>query len=190
MTLFDWLVSIAVFAWLIILAVFDIRERKVPHLLWTAIPFLLAAVYRLAAGQGRMVVFAAVVAVAASERRQLKNRAVEWIVLAAVGVFFLWLMITEGSGSAPAIIGICVFWLSWERRWIGGADAMALITCLLVWPGIAFVIAYLIAGLIWSLGVRIKEGGWRRGHWVPGLGIVATAAAITLVNLAFLHWLV
>jgi Flp pilus assembly protein protease CpaA len=190
MTALDWIVSLACLAWLVVLAVFDIRERKVPHLLWTAIPVALAAAYRLAAGPERLVVAAAAAAVAASERRQLKNRAVEWIVFTAAAGFFLWTLTTASGGDALGIIGVCVFWLSWEMRWIGGADAMALITCLLVWPGIAFVLAYLAAGLIWSLGVRMKEGGWRRAHWVPGLAIVATAGAINLANLTFFHWFI
>lgn len=187
MTWFDWLVSIVALIWLIAIAMFDIRDRRIPHLLWTAIPLALAAVYRLASGRLQMVVLAAVFAVIVSERRQLKNRIVEWIVLITALIFFLWILTTAESLVALGLIGICVFWLSWEMRWIGGADAMALITCILLWPGMAFVIAYLVAGLIWSIGARVKEGGWRRGHWVPGLGIVATAAALTILDLAVFH---
>ena len=36
-------------------------------------------------------------------------------------------------------------------------------------------------GLGWSLGVRIKEGGWLKGHWSPGLAIIAAAAILYLI---------
>jgi Flp pilus assembly protein protease CpaA len=187
MSVFDWFISLAALIWLVIVSIFDIRERKVPHLLWTAIPFLLAAVYRLFSGHVQMIVLAAALMVAASERHQLKNRAVEWILMIVVLVVIIWLLVTQETSIAIGIAGIFIFWLSWEIHWIGGADAMALITCVLLWPGVVFLVAYLIAGLIWSLGVRLKEGEWRRGHWVPGLAIVATAAVIYLLNLVFLH---
>jgi Flp pilus assembly protein protease CpaA len=189
MNLFEWLASLVALIWLVIVSIFDIRERKVPHLLWTAIPFLLAAVYHLFSGHVQMIVLAAALMVAASERRQLKNRAVEWILMIVVVFVIIWLLVTQETSVVIGIVGIFIFWLSWEIHCIGGADAMALITCVLLWPGAAFLVAYLIAGLTWSLGVRLKEGGWRRGHWVPGLAIVATAAVIYLADFAFLQFI-
>jgi hypothetical protein len=91
------------------------------------------------------------------------------------------LMFTSEITTGFGVIGIIVFWLSWERHFIGGADAMALITCLMIWPGIEFVVAYLVAGLIWSLAVRLKEGGWLKGHPSPGLAIIAAAAFLFLI---------
>jgi Flp pilus assembly protein protease CpaA len=187
MTLIEWLVSLAALAWLIRIAIFDIRERQVPSPLWTAVPLALAAVYRLASGRMPMVAAAAVIAVIVSERRELKNRVVETMVLAAAVILLLVLTVAAERESAVGMIGILVFWISWEMRWIGGADAMALIACILIWPGMTFILAYLAAGLIWSLGVRIREGGWRRGHWVPGLGIVATAAVLTVLATGLLN---
>ncbi|MGB7540334.1 MAG: hypothetical protein WBM17_17465 [Anaerolineales bacterium] len=180
MLLPDWLISASALGWLIIIAVFDIRERKVPHPVWTGVPMLVAAVYRLVSGQHQMIVAAAVVAVVISERRHLQQKMLEGIILAAGILVMGWLLFTTELTGAMGIIGIIVFWASWERKYIGGADAMALITCLIVWPGIEFVIAYLVAGLGWSLGVRIKEGGWLKGHPSPGLAIIAAAAIFYL----------
>jgi hypothetical protein len=181
MSLSDWLISAAALGWLITIAVFDIRERKVPHPAWTGIPMLVAAVYRLVSGQHQMIVAAAVVAVVISERRHLQQKALEGIILAAGVILLGWMMMTTEISAGYGIVGVIVFWASWERHYIGGADAMALITCLIVWPGIEFIIAYLVAGLIWSLGVRIKEGGWLKGHPSPGLAIIAAAAILYLV---------
>jgi Flp pilus assembly protein protease CpaA len=187
MTLLEWIISLAALFWLAVIAVFDIRERQVPNPLWTAVPLALAAVYRLASGRMPMVAAAALIAVVVSERRELKNRVVETMVLVAAVILLLVLTAVADRDSAVGMIGILVFWTSWELRWIGGADAMALITCILIWPGMTFILAYLAAGLIWSLGVRIREGGWRRGHWVPGLGIVATAAVLAILDLGIFH---
>jgi hypothetical protein len=181
MTLFDWIVSLAALAWLTAIAVFDIRTRKVPSPLWTAIPMLLAAAVRLLSGSEQSIVAAAAVVVAVSERRHLKQR-VQEILVAAAGILILgWIIFSVGIFKTTGIIGVVVFWAAWELHWIGGADAMVLITCLMVWPGMEFVYAYLLAGLGWSIGVRIREGGWWKGHAVPGLAIVFTGAILYLL---------
>jgi len=180
MLLPDWLISIAALIWLITIAVFDIRERKVPHMAWTGIPMLVAAVYRLLSGQHGMIVAAAAVVVLVSERRHLQQKLLEGIILAAGILIVGWLLLTGEFIAGMGIIGVIVFWVSWERKYIGGADAMALITCLILWPGIEFVIAYLVAGLVWSLIIRIRQGGWLKGHESPGLAIVAAAAILYL----------
>ncbi len=181
MLLSDWLISIAALIWLITIAVFDIRERRVPHPLWTGVPMLVAAVYRLAVGQHQMIVAAAAVAVIVSERRHLQQKLLEGLILAAGVLVLGWLLLTGEFTAGMGIIGVIVFWVSWERHYIGGADAMALITCLILWPGIEFVVAYLAAGLIWSIAVRIRQGGWLKGHPSPGLAIIAAAAILYLV---------
>lgn len=187
MTLLDWIVSLIALGWLIAAAVFDIRTKQVPNILWNAIPFAIAILYRLIFGQVQIVVAGAVVTVIASERRQVRNGLVEAMILIAALLFFLWLFTTASGSTALGLVGICVFWVSWELHFIGGADAMALITCLLVWPGFGFVFAYLLAGVGWSVGVRIKEGGWRKAHWAPGLAIVASAAVIYLAVLVYMQ---
>jgi len=42
----------------------------------------------------------------------------------------------------------------------------------------------LLAGLGWSVGVRIREGDWLKGHQVPGLAIVFTGAVLFLMYTA------
>jgi hypothetical protein len=181
MSLSDWLISVAAILWLLVVAWFDIRERKVPSPAWTGIPILVAAVYRLASGRHEMIVAAAAVALVVSERRHLQQKLLEGLILAAGILVLGWLMFTVEITAGYGIVGIIIFWIAWERKYIGGADAMALITCLIVWPGLEFQIAYLIAGLGYSLAVRIKEGGWLKGHPSPGLVIVALGAALYIL---------
>jgi hypothetical protein len=177
----DWLISAAAILWLITIAVFDVRERRVPSPAWTGIPMLAAAVYRLVYGQHVFVVAAAAVAVLVSERRHLQQTLLEGFILAAGIIALGWLLFTTEITTGMAVIGVIVFWISWERHFIGGADAMALITCLILWPGIEFVMCYLVAGLAWSLIIRIREGGWLKGHWAPGIALIASAAILYLL---------
>jgi hypothetical protein len=186
MTLFDWLVSLAALAWLTAVAAFDIRRREVPGLLWTGVPLALAALYRLISGSHAEMAAAAAVVLLVSERRHLKQRVLEGLVLAAGAVILVWIMFSVGIFETTGVIGMIVFWAAWELRWIGGADAMVLITCLLIWPGMEFVYAYLLAGLGWSVGVRIREGNWLKGHWVPGLAIVFAGAVLFLLYQALM----
>ncbi len=135
MLISDWLISIAALLWLITIAVFDIRERRVPHPLWTGVPMLVAAVYRLVVGQHQVIVAAAAVVVLVSERRHLQQKLLETIILVAGILVLGWLLFSGEFTAGMGIIGIIVFWVSWERHFIGGADAMALITCLILVAG-------------------------------------------------------
>jgi hypothetical protein len=182
MSLSDWLISIAAILWLLTVAWFDIRERKVPHPAWTGIPLIVAAIYRLVSGEHQMVVAAVAIVLLVSERRHLQQKILEGFILAAGILVISWLMFTVEITAGLGIVGIIVFWIAWERHYLEGADAMALITCMMIWPGTDFLTAYLIAGLVWSVVVRIREGGWLKSHPVPGMAIVALGA------LLFLSW--
>ena len=100
----DWLISIAALLWLITIAVFDIRERRVPHPLWTGVPMLVAAVYRLVVGQHQVIVAAAAVVVLVSERRHLQQKLLETIILVAgilvLGWLLFWASSPPGWGSS------------------------------------------------------------------------------------------
>jgi Flp pilus assembly protein protease CpaA len=187
MSLFDWIVSLSALGWLSAVAVFDIRTRHVPNAYWTGVPILLAGAYRVLCGQSPLVAAAAAAVVLISERRHLEQKLLELLVLAAGIMVIAGIYFSVEPDAQMGVAGMVVFWLSWELRYIGGADAMVLITCLLIWPGIEFVLAYLAAGLVWTLGVRVKEGGWLKGHPVPGLAIVASAAAIFLAYRMYLQ---
>ncbi len=186
MPILAWIISLVALAWLIAVAVFDIRTRQVPSPLWTGIPLLIAVVIRALSSYAALMALVAVVVVVISERRHLKQKLLETLVLVAGILAIAWIFFLADIPTQSGIAGIVVFWVSWELHFIGGADAMTLITCVLLWPNIEFLLAYLAAGLIWSLGVRIKEGGWLKGHWVPGLGIVATAGILYLIYQLFL----
>jgi hypothetical protein len=181
MPILAWVISLIALVWLIAIAVFDIRTRQVPSPLWTGIPMLAALAIRVLSGTAQLIALVAVVTVVVSERRHLKHRGLEALALAAGILAIVLIFFVADIPTQSGIAGVLVFWVSWELHYIGGADAMTLITCVLLWPNIEFVLAYLAAGLIWSAGVRIKEGGWLKGHWVPGLAIVATAAIFYLV---------
>jgi len=186
MLYFHWAISLAALGWLIAVAVFDIRTRQVPSPYWTGIPLLLAGAYRVLSGPSALIAAAAAVAVAVSERRHLHHKGLEVLTLAAGIVALVLIFFLADVGTQNGIIGVVVFWVSWELHYIGGADAMALITCVLIWPQIEFVLAYLAAGLVWSLGARIKQGGWLKAHPVPGLAIIATAGIFYLLYQIYL----
>jgi hypothetical protein len=181
-----WAISLAALGWLIAVAVFDIRTRQVPSPYWTGIPLLLAGALRVLSGPSALIAAATAVAVAVSERRHLNHKGLEALTLAAGIVALVLIFFLSDVGTQNGIIGVVVFWVSWELHYIGGADAMALITCVLLWPQIEFILAYLVAGLIWSLGVRVKDGGWLKGHPVPGLAVVATAGIFYLLYQIYL----
>jgi len=186
MPILAWAISIAALGWLIAVAVFDIRKREVPSPLWTGIPLLIAVVIRVLYGSAAFMALAAVVAVIVSERRHLKHRGLEALVLVAGIVAIGLIFFTADTAAQSGIAGVVVFWVSWELHYIGGADAMTLITCILLWPNIEFLLSYLAAGLVWSLAIRIKEGGWLKGHMAPGLAIVATGAIFYLLYQIYL----
>ncbi len=168
------------------MAVFDIRTRQVPNPLWTGLPLLIAIVIRVLNGTAVLMAVAAVVAVAVSERRNLKHRGLEALVLVAGILAIVLIFFVADAPTQSGIAGVVVFWVSWELHYIGGADAMVLITCVLLWPQVEFLLAYLAAGLIWAAGARIKQGGWLKAHSVPGLAVIATAAILYLVYQGFL----
>jgi hypothetical protein len=176
----DWVLSFAILAWLVILAVgalVDIGQNPV----WAWIPLVVAAIYRLISGRAELLVVAAAIVLLVSERRHLKQKILEWIILAAGILVIGYLMFTTDLSTGYAIIGIILFWAGWELKMITGVEAMVLITCQLVWTGIEFLEAYLVAGLVWSIIVRIREGKWLKGHALPSRAVVASGAALYLL---------
>jgi hypothetical protein len=182
----DWIISLVALGWLITVAVFDIRTRKVPSPYWTGIPFLAAVAIRALSGSAAWMAAAAVVTMVISERRHLQHKGLEALALAAGIVAIVLIFFVADVPTQTGIAGVVIFWISWELRFIGGADAMTLITCVLLWPNVEFLLAYLAAGLVWSLGARIKEGGWLKSHAVPGLAIIALAAVFYLLYQVYL----
>ena len=186
MPILDWIISLVALGWLIAIAVFDIRTRQVPSPLWTGIPILVALAIRVLSGTAQLMVLVAVVTVIVSERRQLKHKGLEALALVAGILAIVLIFFVADIPTQSGIAGVVVFWVSWELHYIGGADAMTLITCILLWPNIEFLLAYLAAGLFWATGARIKQGGWLKAHMVPGLAVIATAAIIYLIYQVYL----
>jgi hypothetical protein len=173
-------------SWLIAVAILDIRTRQLPSPYWTGIPLLLAVVIRMLSGTAGWMAAVTLVTVVISERRHLKNKLLEVLVLAAGILAIVLIFFTADIPTQSGIAGLVVFWISWELHFIDGSDAMTLITCVLLWPNIEFLLAYLMAGLIWSIGVRIKEGNWLKSHRIHMPRVIAFSAGIYLVYQLFL----
>jgi hypothetical protein len=182
----DWLISSIALIWLIVMAVVVIRKHRLLGPRWTWIPLLLAMAVRIFSGQAALVAAAVAVVLLVSERRHLKQKVMEVMVLIAgilaIGFIFFSADIPTESG----IGGVLVFWIAWELHYISGAESMTLLTCVLLWPNVEFLLAYLAAGLIWAIGVRIKAGDWLKSHAMPMSAIIAFSGVIYLGYQVFL----
>lgn len=172
----DWIIFGLVVTWLGIVSWFDIRKSEIPHSAWVVIPLIGAAVYRILQGNWTLVLLAGVVATV-SERNRISqafgleelSRIITWLPLLFLGVI---LSIQSSPLSALAIIG---FWVAWELKWWGGADAVSAIAVCLIWPSEIFTFAFLAIHLIVVLGLglmsAIREKKIRL-HRLPGLPIL------------------
>ncbi len=180
MNLYDWVISFVVLGWLLAAALSNRAGVKM-SLAWIWVPMLLAIAYRIISGLGAMIVPAVVVVLLISERRHLKQKLLEGIILVAGILILGWILFTTDYLSGMGIVGVLIFWVGWELHLIDGANAMTLITCQVVWPGTKFLMAYLVAGLIWALVLRIREGGWLKSHAAPGIAIIASGAGLYIL---------
>ena len=184
----DWIIFGLVVTWLGIVSWFDIRKSEIPHSAWVVIPLIGAGLYRIWQGDWTLVLLAAVVA-AVSERYRISkafgweelSRIITWLPLLFLGAF---LSIQSSSLSALAIIG---FWAAWELKWWGGADAVAAIAIILIYPEIAFILAFLIVHAITAIMLTIRsliKEKTARLHRIPGLPLILIAViSLQLVNL-------
>jgi len=184
----DWIIFGLVVTWLGIVSWFDIRKSEIPHSAWVVIPLIGADVYRILQGDWPLVLLATVVA-AVSERNRISqafgweelSRIITWLPLLFLGVI---LSIQSSPLSALAIIG---FWAAWELKWWGGADAVAAIAIILIYPEIAFILAFLsvhaITAILLTIRSLIKEKTARL-HRIPGLPLILIAViSLQIVNL-------
>jgi len=184
----DWIIFGLVVTWLGIISWFDIRKSEIPHSAWVVIPLIGAGLYRIWQGDWPLVLLAGVVA-AVSERNRISqafgweelSRIITWLPLQFLGVF---LSIQSSPLSALAIIG---FWAAWELKWWGGADAVAAITIILIYPKITFILLFLIVHVIATFMLTIKslvKEKKVRFHRIPGLPLILMAViSIQIVNL-------
>jgi len=184
----DWIIFGLVVTWLGIVSWFDIRKSEIPHSAWVVIPLIGAGLYRIWQGDWALVLLAVLVA-AVSERYRISqafgweelSRIITWLPLLFLGAF---LSIQSSPLSALAIIG---FWAAWELKWWGGADAVAAISIILIYPKITFILVFLIVHVIVTIMLTIRSLIKEKAahlHRIPGLPLILIAViSLQIVNL-------
>ena len=185
----DWIIFILVVVWLGIVSWFDIRKNEIPHSAWVIIPLSGACFYRTWKGNWAIVLLTTLV-VAVSERERISQifgweeigKMITWFPLLFLGVY---LSVQTSPFAALAIIG---FWVAWELKWWGGADAVSAITVSLIWPSEIFIFAFLATHLIVVLGLglvsAIREKKFKI-HRLPGLPILLASVVILMVGFVY-----
>jgi hypothetical protein len=187
----DWSIFGLVVTWLGIVSWFDIRKSEIPHSAWVVIPLIGAGLYRIWQGNWTLVLLAALVA-AVSERNRISqafgweelSRIITWLPLLFLGAF---LSIQTSQLSALAIIG---FWVAWELKWWGGADAVSAITVSLIWPSEVFIFAFLTTHLIVVLGLSLVSAIREKKislHRLPGIPILLVSVIFLKISYIFLN---
>jgi hypothetical protein len=183
----DWIIFGLVVVWLGIISWFDIRKSEIPHSAWVVIPLIGAGVYRVWQGGWALTLLTTLV-VTVSERESISNlfhmeeisRIVTWFPLLFLAFFFA---VQFSPVAAMAIIG---FWVAWELKWWGGADAVSAITICLTWPGWVFILAFLVSHILVVVGMGmyslIREGKIK-AHLMPGLPILFASVLLLKIGL-------
>jgi hypothetical protein len=175
----DWIIFILVVVWLGIVSWFDIRKNEIPHSAWVIIPLIGACFYRAWQGNWALVLLTILVA-AVSERERISHlfgweeigKMITWFPLLFLGVY---LSVQTSPFAALAIIG---FWAAWELKWWGGADAVATMTIVLIYPEITFILAFLTVHVIATIGLAIRslvKDNTVSLHRIPGLPLLLIA---------------
>ena len=180
-----WVLLSLLLLWLGFLSWHDIRHREIPHSLWVVTPLFLICGYRAWVGDGWLVLFIGII-LAVSERERISallkitviNSLVSWFPWLLIGMFF-------SVQSQPVIIvAILGFWVAWELRIWGGADALIAMVLILVLPAISFLVTFFIVHVIVAIGIQIL---WWSTHQknrvlrIPGIPLLIPC--IILVNL-------
>ena len=183
----NWIIFGIGMVWLAIISWFDIRKNEIPHPAWVVIPLMLACLYRVEQGEWSLVLMAVAVSMA-SEREWFATflkmdevrMLLSWTPLLFLGLYF---GVQDAPIAAMAILG---FWLAWELKCWGGADAVAAITVILLYPMTEFLVAFLVVHVLTTvilwMGSIIKKTEWKT-HRVPGLPLIW----ISLIFLPFLQ---
>lgn len=180
-----------VLIWLGVVSYFDWKKREIPHSVWVVLPLLMAMVYRLAAGGWQLVALAAMVSIA-SERKRLADVTRLPFDLWSLWIPPLFLLTYWGLLANPVgALAILGFWLAWELHCWGGADAVATIALVLVWPAMTFVVALLVVHLVVALGMTgyslVWEKRWRL-HTIPGLPLIFATVLAFLTFQGLTGW--
>jgi len=184
----DWIIFGVVVVWLGIVSWFDIRKSEIPNSAWVVIPLIGAGVFRVWQGGWALVLLTALVVVV-SERERISNlfqmdeigRIITWLPLLFLGLFFA---VQLSPITALAIIG---FWVAWELKWWGGADATAAITLILIYPELILIVAFLGVHVFVTIGLAIssliKEQSIKLNK-IPGLPLLL----LTVVSLQIIQY--
>lgn len=187
----DWIIFGLVLTWLGIISWFDIRKSEIPHSAWVVIPLIGAGLYRIWQGDWTLILLTAVVA-AVSERDRISqtfgweeiSRTITWFPLLFLGAY---LSIQSSPITVLASIG---FWVAWELKWWGGADAVSAITVSLIWPSEIFIFAFLSTHLIVVLGLSLVSAIREKKislHRLPGIPILLASVIFLKISLVFLN---
>jgi hypothetical protein len=172
----ETLVLILTLLWLGLVSWFDLRTKQVPHSAWVIVPFVVAIFYRIAYSNWELAVLTILVAFASERKRLAQVSGIElfssfYMWLPLLGVSFL----RAGAVNPLAAVAILSFWVAWELHIWGGADAVASITLMLLWPDRMLVVAllgvHLVAALVVTIGTLIRERRWKL-HAIPGLPLL------------------
>lgn len=174
-----------IFIWLALVSWFDLRKREVPHSAWVVVPLICAVVYQAIAGDWRLSFLTVIVALASERQRLAKLSELR------VETIFFWIpwllasLYAAASHHPVGAVAIVAFWVAWELRCWGGADAVSAITLMLIWPDLHLVIAVLIVhasvAVLASLVSLIQERKLRV-HQVPGLPLLLLSALLRLIS--------
>jgi hypothetical protein len=175
----NWIVFGLIVVWLGIISWFDIRKNEIPNSLWVILPLIGACMFQIWQGDWRLVLFAVLVA-AISERERLSqllhrgemSKLFIWLPLLFVGLIF------AVQSSPIAVFATQGFWIAWELKWWGGADAVAALTLILIYPKVTFILAFLVVHVIATLGLAmysLLKSKSIKLHKIPGLPLLFLA---------------
>jgi hypothetical protein len=178
----EWIIFGCVVTWLGVVSWFDIRKNEIPHSAWVIIPLIGACSYRAWQGDWGLV-FLTILVAAVSERDGLSRivgweqigRIITWLPLLFLGAIF---SVQASPFAALAIIG---FWIAWELKWWGGADAVAAMTIILIYPELSFIISFLVVHVVVTIGLAVRSlvKGKKVGlNKIPGLPLLLMAVLL------------
>lgn len=186
----DWIIYIPVLIWLGILSWYDIKIRGIPHSAWVIIPLILAGIYRIRMGGWQLVILIGLI-VAVSER--------EWIAIkirwGGITSIFGWVPILTvvfcmaAPISPIGVMAILGFWLAWELKWWGGADAVVGIIIMSIWPYGVTMVCLTISNLvnfIWDRFIYNPKNP--KIPSVPGIPIFLSTIILKVIHISLLHF--
>ncbi|MEI7845876.1 MAG: hypothetical protein WCK35_08750 [Chloroflexota bacterium] len=181
----NWLIFGLVLIWLGIISWFDLRDKEIPSSLWVIIPLIGAGAYRYWNGGGALVALTLMVTMISERDRLAKLFRFEAVgfLCACLPILFLCTYINIQSDPLPTI-AILSFWLAWEFKWWGGADASASLALILIYPEFSLALSFLGIHLITTLALTshslLREKTLKL-HFIPGLPLLF----LTLISLPF-----